>query len=97
MNDKFDGFIMETIVLEKDGLELILCIPDLQEGYYRGTRFDHSGIFRRIVKEGYVFADEWFDVHDPYKHDAVPVPSQEIPITTISLRLATRVPDRRSR
>ncbi len=61
---------MEVIVLAKDGLELTLCVPGLQDGYYRGTRFDHSGIFRRIVKDGYVFADEWFDVYDPYKHDA---------------------------
>ena len=27
---------MSTVVLEKDGLELTLCPPDLQEGYYRG-------------------------------------------------------------
>ena len=56
---------MEYIIIEKDGLELTLCLPDLQDGYYRGTRFDHSGIFRRIVKDGYVIADEWFDVYDP--------------------------------
>jgi len=38
---------MASIVLEDGGLELTLCPPDLQEGYYRGTRLDHSGIFRR--------------------------------------------------
>ena len=68
---------MSTIILEKDGLELTLCPPDLQEGYYRGTRFDHSGIFRRIVVDGYVLADEWFDVYDPYRHDAVCGTSEE--------------------
>ena len=25
---------MENIIIEKDGLELTLCPPDLQEGYY---------------------------------------------------------------
>ena len=39
---------MASIVLEDGGFELPLCPPDLQEGYYRGTRLDHSGIFRRI-------------------------------------------------
>lgn len=65
------------IILSKSGLEVTLCSPSFQEGYYRGTRFDHSGIFRRIVKDGFVYADEWFDVHDPYKHDAVCGASEE--------------------
>ena len=68
---------MSTVILEKSGLELTLCPPDLQEGYYRGTRFDHSGIFRRIVVDGYVLADEWFDVYDPYRHGAVCGTSEE--------------------
>ena len=68
---------MEVIVLAKDGLELTLCVPDLHDGYSRGTRFDHSGIFRRIVRDGYVFADEWFDAYDPYRHDAVCGASEE--------------------
>ena len=54
-----------------------MCFPDIVSGYYRGTRFDHSGIFRRIVKDGFVIADEWFDVYDPYKHDAVCGASEE--------------------
>ena len=55
---------MSTVILEKGGLELTLCPPDMQGGgYYRGTRFDHSGIFRRIVVDGYVLADEAVFVH----------------------------------
>ena len=68
---------MKNIVLSKSGLEVELCFPDIVSGYYRGTRFDHSGIFRRIVKDGFVIADEWFDVYDPYKHDAVCGASEE--------------------
>lgn len=68
---------MKEIVVRKGNLELTLCQPSFEAGYYRGTRFDHSGIFRRIVKDGYVFADEWFDVYDPYKHDAVCGASEE--------------------
>ena len=68
---------MKEIVIVKDGLELTLFAPDFNGGYYRGTRFDHSGIFRRIVKDGFVFADEWFDGYDPYRHDTVCGTSEE--------------------
>ena len=66
-----------NIIISQNGLEVTLCPPSFQDGYYRGVRFDHSGIFRRIEKDGFVFADEWFDVHDPYKHDAVCGASEE--------------------
>lgn len=56
------------IELKKDGLSVELCRPG---EYYLGTRFDHAGVFRRIVKDGYVFADEWFDHADAYRHDRV--------------------------
>lgn len=56
------------IDLYNSGLEVVLCRPG---EYYKGTRFDHAGIFRRIVKDGYVFADEWFSHDDPFRHDRV--------------------------
>ena len=56
------------IHLSNAGLEVELCRPG---EYYQGTRFDHAGVFRRIVKAGYVFADEWFDHKDPFRHDRV--------------------------
>lgn len=68
---------MENIILTKGALEVTLCPPSFEDGYYRGTRFDHGGIFRRIEKDGFVFADEWFDSYDPYKHDAVCGASEE--------------------
>lgn len=68
---------VKDIVLVKGGLEVSLCLPSFPDGYYRGTRFDHSGIFRRIEKDGFVFADEWFGVYDPYKHDMVCGASEE--------------------
>lgn len=63
--------------IAKGGLELTFCLPSFEEGYYRGTRFDHSGIFRKIVKNGFTLADEWFDKYDPYMHDAVCGASEE--------------------
>lgn len=65
------------IEIFKDGLKLELCPPDLSCGFYRGTRFDHAGIFHKVVHKGYVIADEWFDRYDPYMHDAVCACSEE--------------------
>lgn len=68
---------MEGIIIGKGALELTLCVPSFEDGYYRGTRFDHAGIFRRIVHKGFVMADEWFDGYDPYRHDTVCGASEE--------------------
>ncbi len=65
------------MILKKGDLELTLCMPSFENGYYRGTRFDHSGIFRRIVKSGSVIADEWYDGWDAYRHDTVCGASEE--------------------
>ena len=62
------------ITLEKAGLKLVLASTG---EYYRGTRFDHAGVFRTIYKDGRNYADEWFPVYDPLKHDAVCGPSEE--------------------
>lgn len=64
----------DLIVISAGGLRLELCRPMT---YYRGTRFDHAGVFRRIIKDGYVYADEWFDGDDPFRHDRVCGPSEE--------------------
>lgn len=62
------------LTLEKGGLRIVLAAPG---EYYRGTRFDHAGVFRAIYKAGRNYADEWFPVYDPLKHDAVCGPSEE--------------------
>ncbi len=62
------------ISISKGGLLVELCEP---RTYYQGTRFDASGVFRRIEMDGYVYADEWFDHCDPLRHDNVCGPSEE--------------------
>lgn len=56
------------ITLNSKGLQAVLCEPG---EYYRGTRFDHAGVFRSITQDGYAWADEWFDHSDPLRHDRV--------------------------
>lgn len=56
------------ITLCSGGLRAELCHPG---EYYCGTRFDHAGVFRRITQNGFVWADEWFDHQDAFRHDRV--------------------------
>lgn len=69
--------MVNNIYIKNSGLELELCSPSFESGYYRGTRFDHSGIFRRIIFKDFIIADEWFDKYNPYAHDAVCGASEE--------------------
>lgn len=61
-------------ILRKDSLTVEISEPGVD---YRGTRFDWSGVFRRIIKDGYVFVDRWSDTEDIYVHDHVCGPSEE--------------------
>lgn len=55
-------------------LKIELCHPGT---YYQGTRFDWSGVFRRISFNGTLYADEWFDDKTELSHDRVCGPSEE--------------------
>lgn len=55
-------------------LQATLYLPDPQNGYYRGTRFDRSGIIRSLSYQGHEYFGEWFDKHHPLTHDAITGP-----------------------
>ncbi len=65
------------IDLKSNGLRLVVSVPDRDNGFYRGTRFDHAGVFGRIEYKGIVFSDKWLDGHDPYRHDSLTGPVEE--------------------
>lgn len=48
-----------------------LCLPDVENGYYRGTRFDWAGQITALDYKGHSFFGLWFDKYDPYLHDAI--------------------------
>ena len=64
----------DFIHISKGGLDLGVAGPGT---YYKGTRFDWTGIFRSICKDGVAMADRWYDADDPYRHDNVCGPSEE--------------------
>jgi len=52
-------------------LHVKLYLPDLKNGYYRGTRFDWSGVIASLEFEGHNYYGPWFDRIDPPAHDYV--------------------------
>src|SRR5258708_28466114 len=51
-----------------------LMLPDSQNGSYRGTRFDWSGIISSLQFSGHEYFGRWYEHHDPKIHDAVTGP-----------------------
>lgn len=44
-------------------------LPDASQGFYRGTRFDWSGMLASLEYRGHVFYGAWFQKTDPTVHD----------------------------
>lgn len=55
----------------------VLYLPDTERGYYRGTRFDWSGLVASLEVSGHSYFGRWFADYDPKKHDAVAGPAQD--------------------
>jgi hypothetical protein len=58
-------------------LRVKLLLPDAQNGYYRGTRFDWSGAISSLQFQGHEYFGKWFDHYDPKIHDAIMGPVEE--------------------
>jgi hypothetical protein len=54
-----------------------LYLPDAVNGYYRGTRFDWSGVISSLVWNGHEYFGQWFPRYDPKLHDAIMGPVEE--------------------
>lgn len=54
-----------------------IYLPDAESGYYRATRFDWSGVISSLEWRGHSYFGQWFQQHDPKKHDAITGPVEE--------------------
>ena len=54
-----------------------LYLPDAENGSYRGTRFDYSGIITSLEYKGHQYFGQWYEKHDPKIHDAITGPVEE--------------------
>lgn len=65
------------VQLDNGILQLSVYLPDARDGYYRGTRFDWSGIIERVDYAGHRFYAPLHESHDPLRHDSVGGPADE--------------------
>ncbi len=52
-------------------------LPDSENGYYRGTRFDWAGILGSLTCAGHSYFGPWNEEHNPHKHDSITGPAEE--------------------
>jgi hypothetical protein len=55
----------ESTSISNGLLHVTLSLPDADKGFYRGTRFDWSGVIRSLEYEGHNYYGEWFTKTDP--------------------------------
>lgn len=58
-------------------LEAQLYLPDKETGYYRGTRFDWSGVVAGLTYKNHSYFGKWFEKYSPTFHDAIMGPVDE--------------------
>ncbi|WP_353125577.1 hypothetical protein [Parapedobacter pyrenivorans] len=58
-------------------IQATLYLPDTNLGFYRGTRFDWSGVIPELIYKGHQYHGEWFTEHDPLAHDGIVGPVEE--------------------
>ncbi len=61
--DKFSEYPQTQI--ENDKVTMKLYLPDPENGYYRATRFDWSGVIHSLEYKGHEYFGEWKETHDP--------------------------------
>ena len=70
-----DGF--PRLLLSNGSMEVSVYLPDSERGYYRGTRFDWSGIIDSVLVDGHKFYGPLHAKHDPERHDSISGPAEE--------------------
>lgn len=48
-----------------------IYLPDEKDGYYRGSRFDWSGVMPELEYQGHSYFGQWFEKYSPTLHDAI--------------------------
>ena len=58
-------------------VQATLYLPNSERGYYRGSRFDWSGVIASLDYNHHSFFGVWFPHYDPRLHDAISGPVEE--------------------
>lgn len=54
-----------------------IYLPDSEKGYYRGARFDWSGVIPELEYDGHTYFGQWFPEYSPTLHDAIMGPVED--------------------
>lgn len=57
-----------------------LYLPDAEQEYYRGSRFDWLGVIYELKYKGHDYFRQWFSIYDPKIHDAILGPVEEFSV-----------------
>ena len=76
-NNKVETSVPPSKELTNGIVTAKLYLPDAQNGYYRSTRFDWSGIIYSLEYEGHSYIGQWFENYDPYVHESITGPVEE--------------------
>ena len=66
---KLMGADFPSAEISNGQIQVKLYLPDAQNGYYRGTRFDWSGVIISLKYHGHEYYGPWFNSVDPKVHD----------------------------
>src|ERR1035437_846457 len=72
------GADFPQVQISNDVLRAKLYLPDPERGYYRGTRFDWSGVIASLKYKGHDYFGPLFDQHDPKVHDNIRGPVEDL-------------------
>jgi hypothetical protein len=66
-----------TTAISNGVIRAKLNLPDADNGYYRGTRFDWSGSIASLESGGHSYFGQWFARWDPKVHDSITGPVED--------------------
>jgi hypothetical protein len=66
-----------TAEISNDVVQAKFYLPDSDNGYYRGTRFDWSGVVYSLTYKGHEYFGEWQESDDVYLNDHITGPVDE--------------------
>jgi hypothetical protein len=71
------GASYPTATISNGLIKAVIYPPDAQNGYYRGVRFDWSGVVGCLSYKGHSYFGVWFARYDPYLHDSITGPVED--------------------
>ena len=77
----FESPEVPKLWLSNGSVRALVLLPDAKTGYYRGARFDWSGLVARVECQGHTYFGEWKTPHDPEGNDDVVGTAEEFGTT----------------